>query len=218
MSDDPTIFHLMETEFVKNIRQEIPTEDLHLKLRDFMIYIHEVTLPNATNRSFMLDALVVADIEFRTILTIKQKEQASDEILIIIKAAQEFLSHKLEQYKNCDITFSASSMPTAESINKDTKRLVWQRDKSDFNQLCYGLALGKCFGEGITVTDVADVLEEAFNVSQKRNYLYKTISNLKERSRKSVTSFFEWITGKILHEVEGADDPEDYLEASMSNH
>lgn len=39
------ILALTETEFFKKLKKGLHTEDLHLELRDFMIHIHEVTLP-----------------------------------------------------------------------------------------------------------------------------------------------------------------------------
>ena len=145
-----------------------------------MIHIHEVTLPDSANRAIILDALVVADIEFRILISQKEKEQVSADVIVIIKAAQEFLLHKLEVCKkyNLDLTM----------------------EKVDNN------------------TPVADVLSLAFNINYRRNYLYKTLNNLKERSKKSITSFFDWIVGKMKHEIEGAPEPVDYLESQMSDH
>lgn len=85
------ILALTETEFFKKLKKGLHTEDLHLELRDFMIHIHEVTLPGKANRSIILDALVVADIEFRLLISKKEQEQVSAEIITIIKAAQDFL-------------------------------------------------------------------------------------------------------------------------------
>lgn len=217
------ILALTETEFFKKLKKGLHTEDLHLELRDFMIHIHEVTLPGKANRSIILDALVIADIEFRLLISKKEQEQVSAEIITIIKAAQDFLSHKLSECRNntIDIAMSPiSKSSTVEEVSevKTRKQLVWKRGLSDFNQLCYGLTLGRSFASDVTVTDVADVLSHAFNVKYKRNYLYKTLSNLKERSKKSITSFFDWIIGKMNHEIDGAPEPEDYLETSMSDH
>lgn len=221
--DMDNILALTETEFFKKLRKGLHDENLHLELRDFMIHIHEVTLPDSFNRAIILDALVVADIEFRILISQKEKEQVSADVIAIIKAAQEFLLHKLEVCKkyNLDLTMTKvdNNTPVSE-VNevKSQKQLVWKRGLSDFNQLCYGLTLGRSFDPDVTVTDVADVLSLAFNISYRRNYLYKTLNNLKERSKKSITSFFDWIVGKMKHEIEGAPEPVDYLESQMSDH
>lgn len=217
------ILALTETEFFKKLRQGLHDENLHLELRDFMIHIHEVTQPGTANRSFILDALVVADIEFRILLSQKEKEQVSAEVITIIKAAQDFLLHKLTECRkdNIDLIMTPidkDSTPKEVMEIKTRKQIVWKRGLSDFNQLCYGLTLGRSFASDVTVTDVADVLSHAFNIKYKRNYLYKTLSNLKERSKKSITSFFDWIIGKMNHEIDGAPEPEDYLETTMSDH
>ncbi len=208
------IFTLTETEFFKKLRQGLLNENLHLELRDFMIHIHEVTLPGTVNRSFILDALVVADIEFRILLSQKEKEQVSAEVITIIKAAE-------CRKGNIDLVMTPigkDATPKEVTEIKTRKNIIWKRGLADFNQLCYGLTLGRSFAPDVTVTDVADVLSHAFNISYKRNYLYKTLSNLKERSKKSITSFFDWIIGKMNHEIEGAPEPEDYIESTMSDH
>ena len=46
-----------------------------MELRDFMIHIHEVTLPGKANRSIILDALVVADIEFRLLISKRSRNR-----------------------------------------------------------------------------------------------------------------------------------------------
>ncbi len=40
-----------------------------------MIHIHEVTLPGKANRSIILDALVVADIEFRLLISKRSRNR-----------------------------------------------------------------------------------------------------------------------------------------------
>lgn len=93
------ILALTETEFFKKLRKGLHDEDLHVDLRDFMIHIHEVTLPENSNRAIILDALVIADIEFRILINQKEKEKVNADVITIIKAAQDFLLHKLEECK-----------------------------------------------------------------------------------------------------------------------
>ena len=69
------ILALTETEFFKKAQKGLHTEDLHLELRDFMIHIHEVTLPGKANRSIILDALVAADIEFRLLISKRSRNR-----------------------------------------------------------------------------------------------------------------------------------------------
>lgn len=217
------ILALTETEFFRKLRKGLPPEDLHVDLRDFMIHIHEVTLPENSNRAIILDALVIADIEFRILINQKEKEKVNADVIAIIKAAQDFLLHKLEECRRHNLNLVMTPIGDDASVTevreiKSRKHLIWRRDLADFNQLCYGLTLGKSFDPDITVTDVADALSYTFNVKYKRNYLYKTLNNLKERSKKSITSFFDWIVGKMRHEIEGSPEPVDYLDSTMSDH
>lgn len=221
--DMDSILALTETEFFKKLRKGLHDEDLHVDLREFMIHIHEVILSGNTNRAIIIDALVIADIEFRILINQKEKEKVNADVIAIIKAAQDFLLHKLEECRkhnlNLVMTPIGDDTPVSEVREiKTRKRLIWRRGLSDFNQLCYGLTLGESFDPDVTVTDVADALSDTFNIKYKRNYLYKTLNNLKERSKKSITSFFDWIVGKMRHEIEGAPEPIDYLDSQMSSH
>lgn len=221
--DMDNILALTETEFFKKLRKGLHDEDLHVDLRDFMIHIHEVTLPENSNRAIILDALVIADIEFRILINQKEKEKVNADVITIIKAAQDFLLHKLEECKKHHLNLVMTPIGEDASVSeireiKSRKQLIWRRDLADFNQLCYGLTLGESFDPDVTVTDVADALSHTFNVKYRRNYLYKTLNNLKERSKKSITSFFDWIVGKMRHEIEGSPEPVDYLDSTMSDH
>lgn len=221
--DMDNILALTETEFFKKLRKGLHYEDLQVDLRDFMIHIHEVTLPGNTNRAIILDALVIADIEFRILINQKEKEKVNADVIAIIKAAQDFLLHKLEECRKHNLNLVMAPIGDDASVKevseiKFRKKLIWKRNLADFNQLCYGLTLGESFDPDVTVTDVADVLSDTFNIKYKRNYLYKTLNNLKERSKKSITSFFDWIVGKMRHEIEGAPEPIDYLDSQMSSH
>lgn len=46
------ILALTETEFFRKLRKGLPTEDLHVELRDFIIRVHEVTHPASPLRFY----------------------------------------------------------------------------------------------------------------------------------------------------------------------
>lgn len=188
VTNTPDLFHLTETEFFKNLRQGLLTEDLSLHLRDFMIRVHEVATPNSSNRSFILDVLVITDIEFRRLRSQDYLYSANHALVGMIEMAHEYLCHKIEQVRK--------DFPSIQTISKDEIVedicLNWKGNKSEFIQICHALKVAKLFGE-TSQAKIIRVLAKACNVDIDAQYARNCISGLQSRAQGS-----KGVLGKLV--------------------
>jgi len=188
VTNTPDLFHLTETEFFKNLRQGLLTEDLSLHLRDFMIRVHEVSTPKSSNRSFILDVLVITDIEFRRLKSQDYMYSANQALVGMVEMAHEYLCHKIEQIRN--------ELPTIQLVEKENMvedvNLNWRGNKSEFIQICHALKVAKLFGE-TSQAKIIRVLAKACNVDIDAQYARNCISGLQSRAQGS-----KGVLGKLV--------------------
>lgn len=184
----PDLFHLTETEFFKNLRQGLLSEDLSLHLRDFMIRVHEVATPHSTNRAFVLDVLVITDIEFRRLKSQESMFTANKALVSMVEMAHEYLCHKIEQVRK-DLP---SIQPVAKEEIVEDVNLNWRGNKSEFIQICHALKVAKLFGE-TSQAKIIRVLAKACNVDIDAQYARNCISGLQSRAQGS-----KGVLGKLV--------------------
>lgn len=182
------IFALTETEFFKKLREGLHNGETSVDVNAFFLQVHEVTNPNSPNKEYALDALVIADIEFKKIKNSQQIETINEHLVHAIEAAHQFVQYKIERHKREGITFNPA--PIKDKIKKVD--LHWAGDKTEFVELCYALKVGNYFGSKVTAADVVRGLSEAFNVPITVGYAKKRAYELGFRGlRKSATALLE---------------------------
>ena len=190
VTNTPDLFHLTETELFKNLRQGLLTEDLSLHLRDFIIRVHEVANPNMANKAFVMDALIITDIEFRYIKTQEHMARANKALVEMVEKAHEYLLHKIEQLRsNCPTIQPVVSANPIDDVN-----LSWKGNKSEFVQICHALKVARLFGEE-SQAKIIRVLAKACNVNIDDQYARNCISSFQSRSQHS---------GKIISKLSSA--------------
>lgn len=183
------IFVLTETDFIKKIREGLHSEDPSVDMKEFLLFVHEVTNPSSPEKAFVLDALVIADLELRSIKAHGGISSSTNMALAIaIETAHSYILHKIEEYKASGL---GSFIPAREEEKLASLTLNWAGDKTEFAELCYGLKLGNCFGEDVDITDIVGVLSKAFNLEITPQYARSRFYNSKMREDKSETAFLE---------------------------
>lgn len=182
------IFALTETEFFRKLRQGLLDENLHVDAKEFLLCVHEVSSPSTPDQSFVLDALIIAEIELQKIMEMQIPEESNQALTAMVKAARKYILHKIEAHKSGINGFVASS----ESNPLSSLSLNWKGDKTEFMELCYALKIGKCFGEHTSTADIVRTLAKVFNVEVTPDYAKKRFYESKYRgARKSYTAFLD---------------------------
>lgn len=209
MKDDitpPDLFHLTETEFFKNLRQGLLTEELNLQLRDFMVRVHQVSAPGATDPYLLLDMLMITQMELDTIGSSAHRLSVNQALADTVAKAHSYLLHKIEQvrttHKGIIIT------PPEESISDIS--LKWRKDKTSFVELVHSLELGQYFGDASRAT-ILKGLAKACNVSIDEAYANNRINLFASRGKKSVTSTLDHMRNCVRRRYN--EDTEDEISA-----
>lgn len=184
----PDLFHLTETEFFKNLRQGLLTEDLHIYLRDFIVKVHEVANPHSSHQAYALDAMLIADIEFKKFKSLDMLASANKAMVATVDMAHEFLLHKMEEVRKQIPTFK----PTPKKKCVEGIDLRWRGTKTEFSELCYALKVGGFLGNGVSMNEIVRTLSDAFNADVSTDYAKSRIHMSKCRSENySPTAFIE---------------------------
>lgn len=183
VTNTPDLFHLTETEFFKNLRQGLLSEDLRIHLRDFIVRVHKISAPGATDPYLLLDMLMITQLELGTIEGVEDRMKVNKVIADTVAHAHSFLMHKIEQVRKAQPDFTIT--PQIDSINEVS--LKWDKDKTSFIELVHSLEVAKYFGTASRAT-ILKTLSKAFNVNVDEAYANNRISQFASRGKKSVTS------------------------------
>lgn len=201
------IFALTETPLFRKLRDGLYSETDNVDVQEFLLTVHEVTNDSTSERTFVLDALIIADIEFTQIKNSDQLLAANRALASLVEKAHRFVLHKIEEYKSNLGNFK--STPSAESLS--TVNLTWVRNKSEFSALCYALKVGECFGQNISQADIVRTLSKAFNVEVTPDYAKKRIyeSKMSTLKRKTGVAFLERLVAALRNLLCGDEDDDE---------
>lgn len=191
------IFVLTETPLISKFRKGILKEDCHVDVRDFILTVHEVTKSSANEREYVLEALVIADIEFRHLKSVHDLNKANHVLAGMVEQAHNYVLHKINEHKNNLGTFVAAK----EEEIIDMVDLTWIRSKSELAALSYALRVGQCFSPKDSQKDIVEALAKAFNVDMTMEYAKKRIyeSKMSVREHKTGIAFLERLLAAIKY-------------------
>lgn len=196
------ILALTETEFFRKLRKGLPTEDLHVELRDFIIRVHEVTHPASHHRFYALEVLVIADIELSQFKTSDALTIANEALSAAINRAHDYVLMKLHEHRNL-----LGFMPK-ENGTEIEGTLNWSMDKTKFSMLCIALKVGRCFGNSY-LDKIVKMLGKAFNVKVSTQYVRNRIQSFMQRNQDySPTDFIEYLLHGLKNFMLGVRDEE----------
>lgn len=203
------IFVLTDTPFFEKLRQQLKDEDLHVEGREFLLMVHEITKPSSAVKTFALDALIIADIEFRHIKSTQELHAANRALADMVDKAHRYVLHKIEECKASGVTFvEVPDESKIESISVD-----WNRTKSEFSLLCYVLKLAQSFAPKTTQAAIVKSLSSAFNADVSPEYAKKIIYEAKMSPTidKAGIRFLKQLVGagQYLLDLDTAYDPND---------
>lgn len=201
-STPPNIFHLTETPFFESLRQGLQAEDIHIRLRDFIVRVQEVSNPTNGDPSFILDMLVLTEIELQVLRNSERMAKANAAIALAVEKAHGFLCHKMEQVRHAMPPFQ--SIPAEDSISDVS--LEWKGDKTQFVMLCHALQVSKFFGKASRAS-ILKVLGKALNVKVDQAYANNRINALPSLGLKSVTSVLDHMKTCVQQRILGEDVP-----------
>lgn len=191
------IFVLTETPLISKFRKGLLKEDCHVDVRDFILTVHEVTKSSANEREYVLEALVIADIEFRHLKSVHDLNKANHVLAGMVEQAHNYVLHKIDEHKNNLGTF----VPAKEEEIIDMVDLTWIRSKSELAALSYALRVGQCFSPKDSQKDIVEALAKAFNVDMTMEYAKKRIyeSKMSVREHKTGIAFLERLLAAIKY-------------------
>lgn len=191
------IFVLTETPLISKFRKGLLKEDCHVDVKDFILTVHEVTKSSANEREFVLEALIIADIELRHLKSVHDLNKANHALAGMVEQAHNYVLHKIDEHKNNLGTFVAAK--DDEII--DMVDLTWIRTKSELAALSYALRVGQCFSPKDTQKDIVRALAKAFNVDMTMEYAKKRIyeSKMSVREHKTGIAFLERLLAAIKY-------------------
>lgn len=191
------IFVLTETPLISKFRKGLLKEDCHVDVRDFILTVHEVTKSSANEREYVLEALVIADIEFRHLKSVHDLNKANRVLAGMVEQAHNYVLHKIDEHKNNLGTFVAAK----EEEIIDMVDLTWIRSKSELAALSYALRVGQCFSPKDSQKDIVEALAKAFNVDMTMEYAKKRIyeSKMSVREHKTGIAFLERLLAAIKY-------------------
>lgn len=189
------IFALTKTRLFQKLKDGLYHETKDVDVQEFLLTVHEVTNDSTSERKFVLDALIIADIEFKQIKTSEQIQAANLALVSMVEKAHSFVLHKIEECKANLGTFTP--VPVSRSI--EGVNLTWTRNKSEFSALCYALKVGECFGKNISQADIVRTLSKTFNVEVTPDYAKKRIyeSKMSTLKRKTGVAFLERLAAAL---------------------
>ena len=192
-----TFFHLTNLEIFQTLRQDLLTKDLPSQLRDLILSIHEVTMPDSPMRHFALELLIYSDIEFSAFKSRDVLNTVNEELASAINRAHDYVLMKL-----ASLTPTAGyEAPTGEPEIKST--LTWRKPKAAFAYLCHAIKVGGCITDNDTMSDLIRTLSKAFNLKVTVHYVNNIISALRSKpADKSVTEFFENLMAAVESDIE----------------
>lgn len=187
------LFHLTETEFFKNLRQGLLSEDLHVHLRDLIISIHEVTAPNSPYSHCALEMLICADLSFAIFKNNDTLGKANKALADAVDRAHQYVLNKLNSLgAGCQYV-----KPQGDPLVKS--QLTWTRDKSRFAQFCHMVKVGKLVHSEDTMEDIVQVLGPVFGLDMSTQYVRNRISALKYiDADKSMTPFLDEMKEAVI--------------------
>lgn len=190
------IFVLTETPLISKFRKGLLKEDCHVDVRDFILTVHEVTKSSANEREYVLEALVIADIEFRHLKSV-HLNKVNRVLAGMVEQAHNYVLHKIDEHKNNLGTFVAAK----EEEIIDMVDLTWIRSKSELAALSYALRVGQCFSPKDSQKDIVEALAKAFNVDMTMEYAKKRIyeSKMSVREHKTGIAFLERLLTAIKY-------------------
>lgn len=189
------IFVLTETPLISKFRKGLLKEDCHVDVKDFILTVHEVTKSSANEREFVLEALVIADIELRHLKSVHDLNKTNHALAGMVEQAHNYVLHKIEECK----TNIGAFTPVQASHAVEGITLTWTRNKSEFSALCYALKVGECFGKNISQADIVRALSKTFNVEVSPDYAKKRIyeSKMSTLKRKTGVAFLERLAAAL---------------------
>lgn len=189
------IFALTKTPLFSKLREGLYNETKDVDVQEFLLTVHEVTNDSTSEKTFVLDALIIADIEFKQMKTTDRQIAANRALASLVEKAHSFVLHKIEE---CRANLgNVKTVPTAESLS--AVNLTWVRNKSEFSALCYALKVGECFGKNISQADIVRTLSKAFNVEVTPDYAKKRMyeSKMSTLKRKTGVAFLERLVAAL---------------------
>lgn len=198
------LFHLINLEVFKNLRQGLFSESLPAQLTDLIISIHGVTSTDSPMRHHALELLTIADIQFAEIKSRMMLNQVNEALASAFNTAHNYVVRKLQTIS------SVTGFTTNTDASEIKSNLRWRKPKSHFAHLCHAIKVGGCIMDDDSFSELVRNMAAALNIDVSVHYVNNIISSLKfKQSNKSVTEFLDGLRKGVEEDIRRRLDDED---------
>ena len=193
------IFALTETEFFRQLAER-SHENIHIAYQDFVLQVHNLCHTGANQKSCVISALLVAEIDLAHLKNDTEREQVNHQLTSFISKAIHFVQNKLLHLKDTTV------IPTEDDEVIQGIDLTWTQKKVGLVELGYAFKLANCFGKHVSAAEIIRKLAKLFRVELPDNYACKKYNEMKVRARESRTYFLDFLKDMLTTKMESDDE------------